>query len=145
MYDALNNREKRRMVLRFSPESTGEPVTYNLIRQYDIVVNILNADVTHGKEGNLLVEMEGERSNLDEALVYLKSRKVRYSPVDKNILFNSKECIHCGACSSVCFSGALNIDTETRELLFVPENCIACELCIRACPLKLFELNFGMS
>jgi ferredoxin len=133
------------MVLRFPAETVEEPVTYNLIKKYDIIINILNADITHGKEGNLLVEMEGERINLDEALLYLESRKVRFSPVSKNILFNNALCVHCGACSSVCFSGALNMDQDTRELVFIPEKCVACELCIKACPLRLFELNFGMN
>ncbi len=91
-------REKRRLVLRFPANTIEEPITYNLVKEYDIIVNILNADITHGKEGNLLVEMKGIRSNLDEALVYLESRNVEYSPVVKNILFNSELCVHCGAC-----------------------------------------------
>lgn len=137
-------REKRRLVLTFPAERIEEPITYNLVKEYDIIVNILNADITHGKEGNLLVEMKGIKTNLDEALVYLESRDVIYSPVVKTILFNSDLCVHCGACSSVCFSDALNINKSDHKLIFKPENCIACELCIKACPLQLFELNFGM-
>ena len=137
-------REKRRLVLRFPADRIEEPITYNLVKEYDIIINILNADITHGKEGNLLLEMKGVKENLDEALVYLESVEVEYSPVVKNILFNSELCIHCGACSSVCFSDALNIDKLDRRLIFTPENCIACELCIKACPLQLFELNFGV-
>jgi len=137
-------REKRRLVLRFPADRIEEPITYNLVKEYDIIINILNADITHGKEGNLLLEMKGVKENLDEALVYLESIEVEYSPVVKNILFNSELCIHCGACSSVCFSDALNIDKLDRRLIFTPENCIACELCIKACPLQLFELNFGV-
>ena len=137
-------REKRRLVLRFPADRIEEPITYNLVKEYDIIINILNADITHGKEGNLLLEMKGVKENLDEALVYLESVEVEYSPVVKNILFNSEMCIHCGACSSVCFSDALNIDKLDRRLIFTPENCIACELCIKACPLQLFELNFGV-
>ncbi|MFC2129616.1 NIL domain-containing protein [Bacteroidota bacterium] len=137
-------REKRRLVLTFPAERIEEPITYNLVKEYDIIVNILNADITHGKEGNLLIEMKGMKTNLDEALVYLESREVIYSPVVKNIILNSDLCIHCGACSSVCFSDALNMDKKDHTLVFQPENCIACELCIKACPLQLFELNFGM-
>lgn len=142
--DKVLKREKRRLVLRFPAESIEEPITYNLVKEYDIIVNILNADITHGKEGNLLIEMKGVKTNLDEAMVYLESINVEYSPVVKNILFNSDLCIHCGACSSVCFSDALNLDPSDHKLIFTPENCIACELCIKACPLQLFELNFGM-
>ena len=136
---------KRRLVLRFPAESVNEPITYNLIKRYDVLVNILNADITHGKEGNLLIEMSGPGNNVKEALVYLESRKVEISPVDKTILFNEPGCIHCGACASVCFSGAIEMDLVSRKLLFSPEKCVACELCIKACPLQLFELNFGVN
>ena len=137
-------REKRRLVLRFPPETLEEPITYILIKEYDILINILNADISHGKVGSLLLEMEGERGNLNEAMVYLESRNVEYNPVSKNILFKKELCVHCGACTSVCFSGALSMEPVSRELVFEPEKCVACELCIKACPLGLFELNFGM-
>lgn len=135
---------KQRLVLRFPAFKTEEPITYNLIKEYDILVNILNADISHGQEGNLLVEMKGLKSNMDSAMNYLKKHNVEYSPVTKTISYNEELCVHCGACSSVCFSGALEMDKKDRSLIFTPEKCIACELCIKACPLQLFELNFGI-
>jgi ferredoxin len=133
------------MVLRFPAETVNEPITYNLIREYDVLVNILNADITHGKEGNLLIEMSGLSSRVSEALLYLKEKKVGITPVVKTILFAENLCVHCGACSSVCFPGALSMDQATRKLKFNPDQCVACELCIKACPLRLFELNFGVN
>jgi ferredoxin len=133
------------MVLRFPAETVNEPITYTLIKEYDVLVNILNADITHGKEGNLLIEMAGNENNVNEALVYLESKEVEISPVVKTILFREDLCIHCGACSSVCFPGALNMDNRTGQLQFAPDKCVACELCIKACPLRLFELNFGVN
>lgn len=138
-------RSKKRLVLKFPAESVNEPITFNLIKEYDVQVNILNADITHGKEGNLLIEMSGQESNVSEALVYLESRKVDISPVVKTILFDEIRCVHCGACASVCFSGALEMAPDSRMLQFIPEKCVACELCIKACPLQLFELNFGVN
>ena len=133
------------MVLRFPAETVNEPITYILIKEYDVQVNILNADITHGKEGNLLIEMSGGEEHVDEALVYLENKHVEISPVVKTILFNEPLCIHCGACSSVCFPGALTMDESSRKLQFKPDQCVACELCIKACPLQLFELNFGVN
>lgn len=135
---------RQRLVLHFPAHRTDEPVTYNLIKNYDVVINILNADISHGKEGSLLVEIEGGEKNMKEALGYLKKLNVQYEPVGKSILFNEENCVHCGACAAVCFPGALVMERESRELRFEPENCIACELCIKACPLQLFELNFGI-
>jgi ferredoxin len=110
-----------------------------------VVINILNADVSHGKEGRLLIEMSGKKGNIDEALVYLESKEILISPVVKTIHFKIDRCIHCGACSSVCYPGALTMKYQVGRLEFNPEKCIACELCIKACPLQLFELNFGVN
>lgn len=136
---------KKRLVLGFPADRVNEPITYVLIKEYDVSINILNADITHGKEGNLLIEMTGETGSVDASLEYLSSRNVNISPVVKTILFNETDCIHCGACASVCFPGALTMKENSRKLKFLPDRCVACELCIKACPLQLFELNFGTS
>lgn len=140
---AENKIVKRRLVLRFPAYRIEEPITYNLIKQYDILINILNADISHGKEGSLLVELKGEKHMMDEAIHYLESFNIEHSPVRKTISYNEELCVHCGACTSVCFHGALEMKKHDRSLKFKPELCIACELCIKACPLGLFELNFG--
>lgn len=139
------SKKKQRLVLRFPTGSVDEPITYTLIKTYDVMINILNADITHGREGNLLIEISGEKEAVERAMSYLESKNVTVSPVVKTILFNQSECIHCGACASVCFPGALKMDTKSRELLFTADKCVACELCIKACPLQLFELNFGVN
>ena len=75
------NQTKKRMVLRFPADTVNEPITYNLIKEYDVLINILNADITHGKEGNLLIEMIGQKGNVDNAMVYLESKQVEISPL----------------------------------------------------------------
>ena len=140
---AANKIVKRRLVLRFPAYRIEEPITYNLVKNYDILINILNADISHGKEGSLLIEMKGEKQRMDEALHYLDECGVEHSPVRKSILYKEDLCVHCGSCTSVCFSGALEMNKRDRSLMFKPEMCIACELCIKACPLGLFELHFG--
>jgi L-aspartate semialdehyde sulfurtransferase ferredoxin len=137
--------KKQRMVLRFPAGTVNEPITYTLIKDYDVMINILNADISHGREGSLLLEISGDQEAVDAARKYLKTKSVKISPVVKTILFKEDQCIHCGACASVCYPGALEMDRESRKLHFAPEKCVACELCIKACPLRLFELNFGVN
>lgn len=38
---------KRRLVLTFPPRLVEEPITYRLIKDYDLVVNILKAILLH--------------------------------------------------------------------------------------------------
>lgn len=133
---------KKRLVLTFPAGQVDEPVTYTLIKQYDILVNILNADISPGREGKLLVELKGDKISLGKAIEYIESIGVHTDPVKKSILLREKDCVHCGSCTAVCFADALTMDPDSRRLVFRPEKCVACELCLKACPLNLFELSF---
>ncbi|MRR20624.1 4Fe-4S dicluster domain-containing protein, partial [bacterium] len=122
---------------------TGEPITYNLIRKYDIMVNIVKADVSPGKIGHLVMEMTAPSKVLKEGMEYMRQRNVECVPIDKRVTCREDLCIHCGACSAVCFAGALTMNHKTAELSFEPEKCVVCELCLTACPLKLFSIDLG--
>jgi len=130
-------------VLTFPPEATGEPITYNLIRKYDIMVNIVKADVSPGKIGHLVMEMTAPAKVLKEGMAYMQQQNVECVPIDRTITYREDLCIHCGACSAVCFAGALTMNRKTAELSFEPEKCVVCELCLTACPLKLFSIDLG--
>jgi ferredoxin len=135
--------KSRRFVLTFPPEATGEPITYNLIRKYDIMVNIVKADVSPGKIGHLVMEMTAPAKVLREGMAYMEQQNVECVPIDRTITYREDLCIHCGACSAVCFAGALTMNRKTAELSFEPEKCVVCELCLTACPLKLFSIDLG--
>ncbi len=135
--------KSRRFVLTFPPDATGEPITYNLIKKYDIMVNIVKADVSPGKIGHLVMEMTAPAKVLKEGMAYMQKQNVECVPIDRTITYREDLCIHCGACSAVCFAGALTMNRKTAELSFEPEKCVVCELCLTACPLKLFSIDLG--
>ncbi len=133
----------KRFVLTFPPDATGEPITYNLIKKFDIMVNIVRADVSPGKIGHLVMEMTAPSGVLKEGIQYIRQHHVECEPIEKKISYRSDLCIHCGACSAVCFAGALIMEHSTGELSFDPEKCVVCELCLKSCPLKLFSIDIG--
>ena len=133
----------KRFVLTFPPESSGEPITYNLIKKFDIMVNIVKADVSPGKIGHLVMEMTAPVKILKEGMEYIRLQNVECEPIDRKIRYREDMCIHCGACSAVCFAGALTMGKQSAELSFDPEKCVVCELCLRSCPLKLFSIDIG--
>lgn len=134
---------KKRLLLSFPAQMVDEPLTYRLIKDYDVIVNILNADITPGREGKLLIELKAPKENVNNAIHYIERMNISCSPANKSLSLREEECIHCGSCTAVCFANALTMDSESRRLNFRPDKCIACELCIKACPLQLFELNFS--
>ncbi len=131
----------KRFVLTFPPDATGEPITYNLIKKYDIMVNIVKADVSPGKIGRLVMEMTAPPKVLKEGMQYIRQQNVECEPIAKKIHCREDLCIHCGACTAVCFAGALTMNRQTAELVFEPEKCVICELCLRSCPLNLFAID----
>ncbi|NSW94582.1 MAG: 4Fe-4S binding protein [Bacteroidales bacterium] len=135
--------KSRRFVLTFSPEATGEPITYNLIKKFDIMVNIIRADVSPGKIGHLVMEMTAPAKVLKEGMEYIRQNNVECEPIDRKISYLKEKCIHCGACSAVCFAGALTMNPSTAELSFDPEKCVICELCLKSCPLSLFTIDIS--
>ena len=131
----------KRFVLTFPPSVTGDPITYNLIKKYDIMVNIVRADVSPGKIGHLVMEMTAPYSVLKEGMEYIRKQNVDCEPIEKKIYYREDLCIHCGACTSVCFAGALTMERMSAELNFDPEKCVVCELCLKSCPLNLFSID----
>lgn len=132
---------KQKYVLTFPPAVVNEPVTYTLVKEFDFRINILKAEVRSGHEGYVLLDIEADEINIEKGLLWLGTRNVKAEPFIKQINFNLSSCIHCGACTAICFTGALSMNRLTWQVGFSSEDCIACGLCIRSCPLKLFSIN----
>ena len=134
---------KSRVILTFSASLVNEPVTYNLVKQFDLQINILKANISSGETGTLLLELSGEEKQMELARNYLSKTGVEVEAVEKAICFQKEACIHCGACTAVCFTGALQLNIFERNLVFKPEKCVVCGLCTTACPLQLFKMAWG--
>ena len=47
----------KKVILTFPVDATDRPLTYDLIRIYNVKVNILKAEIQPGKTGSLLIEI----------------------------------------------------------------------------------------
>jgi len=132
----------RRIVLRFPPLVTGQPVTYKLAREYDLVFNILKATVSPGQEGQMMLDLTGEKANYDRGMKYLKEIGVEVQPLSQDVIRDESRCTHCGACVAICPAQAFTVDPETRKVLFNDERCVLCGLCVKACPPRAMNIIF---
>ena len=132
---------KKKFYLYFPLETINEPLTYQLVKEYDVKVNILKARISPQTGGELLVELEAAPENLEAALVYLSSLQVKVEAAEKKIVLDKSRCISCGACTGVCFTSALTLNREDWQLNYDAEKCVACGMCIKACPLQLFDFD----
>jgi len=125
---------KKRVEMVFNPDIVKNPITYNLIKIYDIEINIYLAKIFPEEEGHLIVDLKADSVEvLDQGISYLEEEGVEVRLLEKSIIFDEEKCINCGACTGVCKTGALTMDTRKWELIVDQEKCIFCEMCISAC------------
>ncbi len=130
----------QRYVLRFGAAIADKPIIYRLVKDYDLVINILRADVNPQKEGTMVLAITGE--DRDRGVAYLESRGVEVRPLVEAIRRSDERCTMCGACTDVCPSGALYAERPSFEVHFDHEKCVVCRVCTMACPVKAMEVNF---
>ena len=133
----------RKIVLNFPKKMIDQPIVYRLIKDFDIEFNILKASITPDSEGIMVLELNGDKKKIDDGVKYLKDQGVKVEPLSKDIKVDWDECVQCGACVSICPTGALHIkDRKTMRVDFDAEKCIACELCIRPCPPRAIQVHY---
>ncbi|RLE08437.1 (Fe-S)-binding protein [Candidatus Aerophobetes bacterium] len=134
--------QKRRIVLTFPSKLIDQPITYHLIKDYDLTVNILRAKVNPEEEGRLMIEISGRKKSLEAGMSYLKELGVHVQPLVQDIKWLEEKCTHCTVCVPVCPTKAITIDRDQMKVSFDKEKCIACELCVPICPYKAIEILF---
>jgi L-aspartate semialdehyde sulfurtransferase ferredoxin len=133
---------KKRLVLSFPPHLIDQPVTFELVRKYNLQINILRARITPREQGRLVVEVSGSKKDLDAGLKFLEEMKLEVKALALDVKFHEERCTQCSACTSVCPSGALSVKRPEMQVAFKREKCIACEACIPVCPYQVMEIVF---
>jgi ferredoxin len=128
--------------LRFPPRLVTRPIVSDLARRFDLEFIILRASVTLMEEGLLVLALRGPASACKAGVEYLEAEGVAVEPLSQDVVRNEDRCTQCGACSSVCPSGALAVEAGTMKVIFDDSKCIACEFCIRACPPRAMQVRF---
>lgn len=132
----------KRIVLKFPHKLLDQPIVFKLVKDYNLVFNILQAKITPNEEGLMVLELNGTKENYAEGLKYLASIGVNIQPLSQDVKRDDDLCTHCGACVSICPTEALYTDKKTMKVIFDSEKCIACELCVRACPPRAMVVKF---
>ncbi|MGA3174313.1 MAG: NIL domain-containing protein [Syntrophorhabdales bacterium] len=134
---------KKRITLRFKRSQIDKPIVYRLAKDFNLIYNILRANVSPRAESMMVLEVEGSEADFAKGIEYLKEFDIEIEPIAQDIQKNEEKCVHCGLCASVCATQALDIDRETMEVRFDYERCVACELCVKVCPVKAMQVCFA--
>jgi L-aspartate semialdehyde sulfurtransferase ferredoxin len=132
----------KRIVLHFPRRLADRALVYRLVKDFNLEFNILKAQITPEQEGLMVLELSGAQSDYDRGVKYLADAGVKIQSLSHDVTRNEERCTNCGACVTVCPTGAFLLDTQTRQVSFSNEKCYACGLCIKACPPRAMELHF---
>jgi len=117
-----------------------KPIVCYLVKDYDLVFNILNAAVLPRKEGVMVLELTGTR-NFKDGVQYLKDQGVQVENASQEIKRIKIKCTHCGACTAVCPTKALYIQRPEMTVGFDQKKCSVCELCVPARAMEIRPTN----
>jgi ferredoxin len=132
----------RKLVLHFPPRLIEKPIVSRLVKDFNLDFNILKASVSPGEEGLLVMELIGEKADYDKGVKYLVDTGVKIQSLGQDVIRNESRCTHCGACVTLCPTGAFSLEKGTRMIKFDHSKCVVCELCIKACPPRAMDLRF---
>ena len=125
----------KKLLLRFPKCETEKPIVYQLVKDYNLMINIFAAKVTQDQEGFLVLDVTGDDEWIERGMEYVRSFGVIIQAVDSGIVRNLELCTHCGNCLSHCPTHALHVaDRTTMKVELNQSLCIACSACIVNCP-----------
>ncbi len=128
---------EQRIALTFQRWQLDKPITYRLVKDYDLVINILHAKVT-AEEGKMSLSLSGLEQNVEAGVKWLKDQQILVEPLATGLEVDKDSCVDCGACTAVCPTGALDFDKDWT-LIHDAEKCIVCLACVPACPVRAIE------
>ncbi|NNK96232.1 MAG: 4Fe-4S binding protein [Desulfobacterales bacterium] len=128
---------------QFPKTTTDKPIIYRLIKEHDVEVNILRANILPQQEGIMILEIKGTKNNVKEALAYLEGLGVGIERLATRVRRDEERCFQCGACTGICPVGALYIRREDMAVLFDADKCTGCSQCVLICPVRAMEMSLG--
>ncbi|MFC2033056.1 NIL domain-containing protein [Chloroflexota bacterium] len=73
---------KRRVIFTFSVEIIREPIIYTLSQQFNVVTNILRADISENS-GWIVIELDGTNKDIEQCIDWVIGRGIRVDPIDE--------------------------------------------------------------
>ncbi len=137
----MSARKKIKALLRFPPSHVATPVTYHLVKDYDLQINILHAQISPSSVGTLVMDIEGSDSNLSLAASFLEGQGVEFKLLNGSVVLDETKCVNCGACTAICPAECLTMDKETWTLVFDKTKCLVCHACVKACPVGAMTIS----
>lgn len=123
-----------KILLKYSAEALDKPILAEVIRKSSAEINILHAELNATK-GEILIGVEGPAEEIEKIIELFEQKGVKAEKLEHVVTLDRDVCMDCGACVSLCPTGALSI-AEDYSVKLNEDKCILCEVCVPACPVR---------
>jgi len=128
-----------KILLKYAGEVLDKPILAEVIRKTSAEINILHAEI-NARKGEILIGVEGPQAEIDKVIKLFEERGVEAEKLEHVVTLDSDVCMDCGACVSLCPTGALSI-AEDYSVKLDEDKCILCEVCVPACPVRAIKVK----
>ena len=128
---------KKRIILRFKKNTIDKPIVYRLAKDFNLVYNILRANVSPRAESMMVMEVEGEEADFAKGIEYLSGFQHRHRAHRSRISTGTRRSASTAVSARASARPRPSTSTEERcEVRFDYEKCVACELVCQGLPGK---------
>ncbi len=124
-----------KLMLHVAPGIVRQPLIASVILETKALVNIERASID-AVSGEIVLEVPVEKNQ--EVMDAFKRRGVKVVLLENPVIRDENECVHCGACVSICPTGTFRF--EDWRVVADSGKCIQCGACIVACPQRALNL-----
>lgn len=129
----------KKVMLNYSVEKANVPIIASVIRDEDVLINILHADLTE-RGGQILIDIDAPEAKAQKVMKIFEERGVEVEEIRSVITLDQDTCLDCGACISICPTRALTL-AEDFSLELEEDKCVICDACIPVCPVRALGIR----
>ena len=122
-------------MLHVEPDIVRQPVIASVILETEALINIERAKVD-AVSGEILVDVSQDKCI--EVKKAFENEGVKVFILEMPVIKDDDECVHCGACISICPTGTFKF--EGSLVVADSGKCVQCGACITACPQRALKL-----
>jgi ferredoxin len=122
-------------MLHVAPGIVREPLIASVILETAALVNIERASID-AVSGEIVLEVSPEKCK--EVKEAFERRGVEVVILEMPVVRDEEECVHCGACVSLCPTRTFRFDDW--RVIADSGKCIQCGACVMGCPQRALRL-----
>ena len=129
----------KKVLLKYSAEKAKEPILASIIKETGTLLNILHAEFS-AEGGEILLAIDAPDAEVNRIIKLFEQRGIETKELKRAIQLDEEKCFDCGACVSLCPTGALRL-TDDYSIELDEDKCIYCEICLPSCPVRALKVS----